>query len=243
MRRLELLRSDWAVLRQFLRGMPREGDHGQRLGAFYAPQAAHYDRFRERLLQGRAELIASLDLAADAHIVELGAGTGRNLDFFPGPQRSSAHFTLVDLCAPLLDQARMRCRGMDNVDIVCADATRFRPHVPADCVLMSYALSMIPDWRAALDNAVAMLRPGGRLAVVDFHVSAAHAPAGQQRHGALTRWFWPRWFGHDGVRLDPQHLPQLAARMPHHTLIQARAVLPYLPFLRVPYFRFVGIKD
>lgn len=243
MRRLEVLRSDWAVLRQFLRGMPHDGDHGQRLGAFYGPQAAHYDRFRERLLQGRAELIASLDLAADAHIVELGAGTGRNLDFFPETLRRSARFTLVDLCEPLLEQAHTRCRGMVNVSIVCADATRFRPQAPVDCVLMSYALTMIPDWRAALDYAIAMLRPGGLLAVVDFHVSAADAPAEQQQHGALTRWFWPRWFGHDGVRLDPEHLPLLAARMPRHTLVQARAALPYLPFLRVPFMRFVGTKD
>lgn len=63
MPRLESLRSDLAVLRQLLRGMPREGDHAQRLVGFYGQQAEHYDRFRERLLPGRAELIAALHLA------------------------------------------------------------------------------------------------------------------------------------------------------------------------------------
>jgi S-adenosylmethionine-diacylgycerolhomoserine-N-methlytransferase len=28
---------------------------------------------------------------------------------------------------------------------------------------------MIPDWRAAVDNALTMLRPNGVLGVVDFH--------------------------------------------------------------------------
>jgi ubiquinone/menaquinone biosynthesis C-methylase UbiE len=240
MRRFEALRGEVAVLRQFLRGMPREGAQDERLGAFYGPQAAHYDRFRERLLQGRAELIAALELAADAHVVELGAGTGRNLEFFPEPLRQTARFTLVDLCRPLLEQARHRTRDMDNVAVIHADATRVRPPAPADCVLLSYALTMIPDWRGAIDNALAMLRRGGQLAVVDFHVSAREPPPGQTRHGALARAFWPRWFGHDGVCLDPDHLPTLAARCPDHVLVQASAALPYLPLLRVPYFRFVG---
>jgi hypothetical protein len=37
-------------------------------------------------------------------------------------------------------------------------------------VYFSYALTMIADWRRALDNALAMLAPGGTLGVVDFHL-------------------------------------------------------------------------
>lgn len=41
--------------------------------------------------------------------------------------------------------------------------------VPAfDRILISYSLSMIPDWQAALAEAVRHLAPGGQLAVVDF---------------------------------------------------------------------------
>ena len=56
--------------------------HAEALSAFYAPQAHHYDRFRERLLRGRAELIERLPLADGARVVELGGGTGRNAEFF-----------------------------------------------------------------------------------------------------------------------------------------------------------------
>ena len=55
MRRLDALRADAGVLLSLLRGMPRSATHEERLQAFYAPQAAHYDAFRERLLQGRRE--------------------------------------------------------------------------------------------------------------------------------------------------------------------------------------------
>ena len=37
-----------------------------------------------------------------------------------------------------------------------------------DRVFISYALSMIPDWQAALVQAASCVAPGGRLEVVDF---------------------------------------------------------------------------
>lgn len=240
MQALETLRGDLAVLRQFLRGMPRDGDHATRLAGFYGDQAEHYDRFRERLLPGRAALIGSLQLPRNARVLELGGGTGRNLEYFPIERRDDLQFELVDLCEPLLDIARRRTDGWPRLRITCADATRYRPDDAVDVVLVSYALTMIPDWRATIDNAIAMLRPGGQLAVVDFHVSSATPGPARARHGWATRQFWPRWFAHDGVHLDPEHLSVLCERLPQHRLVESRARLPYLPGLRVPYYRFVG---
>jgi S-adenosylmethionine-diacylgycerolhomoserine-N-methlytransferase len=240
MRRLEALNDEFRVLRQLLRGMPRRGSHGERLAGFYAGQAGAYDRFRERLLAGRAELIAPLALQPGAHVVELGAGTGRNVQFFPADTQARCRFTLVDLCAPLLAQARQRVAGRANVCVVEADATAWQPAQPADLVLLSYALSMMPSWRGVIANARRMLAPGGRVAVVDFYVSAATPAPGLSRHGLFTRAFWPRWFAHDGVQLGPERLDELRQQFPRHTLVEDAHPVPYLPGLRVPHFRFVG---
>ncbi|WP_257385569.1 class I SAM-dependent methyltransferase [Tahibacter caeni] len=243
MRRLDALRADAGVLLSLLRGMPRDVPHAQRLQAFYAPQAAHYDAFRERLLQGRQALIAGLVLPDRARVVELGGGTGRNLDFFgPDQWQRIAHFHLVDLCPALIERAQARAAADARIDLAQADATRWQPPRPADCVYFSYALTMIPDWRAAIDNALAMLKPGGLIAVVDFYVSPVRPAAGLRRHGAFARWFWPRWFGHDGVHPSAAHLPYLREQLPQHDLVEADAAVPYLPLLRVPYYRFVGRK-
>lgn len=242
MSRLEALRSDFAVLRTMLRGMPRASSHADALSAFYAPQAGHYDRFRERLLRGREELIARLPLPERAHIVELGGGTGRNAEFFRGKLDRVSTLEIVDVCTPLLAQARERARRMPQLQIVEADATTYRPAELVDVVYLSYALTMIPDWRAAVMNAMAMLKPGGVLGVVDFYVSPARPGAGSVRHGAFTRHFWPTWFRHDGVRLDAQHLPELRRLMPDHEFVEARAAVPYVPLARVPYYVFVGRK-
>ncbi len=116
----------------------------------------------------------------------------------------------------------------------------YRPAQPVDLVYFSYSLTMIPNWRGALDNALAMLRPGGTLGVVDFYVSEPDPAPGLARHGALTRWLWPRWFGHDGVHPNPDHLPTLRRCLPDHRLLEGEGPVPYLPGARVPYYVFTG---
>lgn len=233
---------DARVLMSLARGVPRQGSHAQRLQAFYGPQADHYDTFRARLLSGRGELVARMAPADGADIVELGGGTGYNLTFFGDRLDRMGHVEIVDLCPALLRQARRRWAGRANVRIVEADATNYVAAHPADCVYFSYALTMIPNWRAAIGNALAMLKPGGTLGVVDFYVSPAQPTQDAVRHGLFTRTFWPRWFAHDGVRLKPDQLELLRTVLPDHQVSEHMASLPYVPLLRVPYYIFVGRK-
>lgn len=235
-------RGDARILLSLVRGQRTKGSHAERLQAFYGPQAEHYDTFRERLLRGRDELMTLLAPAPGTEAVELGAGTGRNLEFLGERLATLQSLELVDLCPALLAQARRRTEGLHNVRVVEADAVTYRPARPVDVVYLSYSLSMIPDWEGALDNALSMLKPGGLLGVVDFYVSEARPTPGLSRHDALTRWFWPRWFRHDGVHLDPRHLASLRRLLPDHVLHERRARMPYLPGVRVPYYVFVGRK-
>ncbi|MEQ8234374.1 MAG: class I SAM-dependent methyltransferase [Gammaproteobacteria bacterium] len=227
------------VVWRLLRGQPRSDDHRERLQGFYAPQARHYDAFREKLLAGRADLVERLCLAPGQHVVELGAGTARNLDFIPpGLRAGLGRIDVVDLCPALLDEARRRCRAWPNVHVHEDDAARFNPGGTVDRVLLSYALTMMPDWRATLRNAFRMLRPGGLVGVVDF--SLPRAP-----NSDMPRWqqlFWRRWFAHDGVWLDPAHGAFLDGLFERITRIDRRHALPYVPLLKVPYYLYVGRK-
>lgn len=228
-----------------LRGMDRSGDHAKRLEGFYAGQAASYDRFRERLLHGRDDLLARLPLRPGASLVELGAGTGRNLEPIADRIPGLSAVYLVDLCPSLLAVARQRiaARGWSNVSAVEADATTWRPPLPVDAVVCAYSLSMMPDWRATVANACAMLKPDGMLAVVDFTVvdSATAFLSGTQKQPAALRWAWRRWFGHDGVHPDAALLPHLSGTMQTVHLAVGRGRIPYLP-LRAAYAQYIGIR-
>jgi S-adenosylmethionine-diacylgycerolhomoserine-N-methlytransferase len=229
------LAAEARVIAALARGMPRAGAHAARLERFYGPQARDYDAFRERLLHGREALVRLLDPPPGAHVVELGGGTGRAPELFGARLQDLGRLEIVDLCAALLAVARERHAGRPNVRCVMGDATTYRPATSVDRVYFSYSLTMIPDWRAALDNAIAMLGPGGLLGIVDFHICP-------ERHGALARAFWTRWFAHDGVHLSPDHSTYVESRLETIASIQARGRVPYLRGLGAPYWVYVGRK-
>lgn len=234
--------ADAKTLWRMVRGQPSGATLRERLERFYAPQASRYDDFREGLLHGRGELVARLPIAPGMTMVELGGGTGRNLDFFGDRLDKLERYDLVELSPSMAAAARRRAASRANVRVVEADAVRFTPAEAVDCVLFSYSLTMMPDWFRAVDNAVSMLRPGGVLAVVDFYVSRRYPAPGRVCHRAGTRVVWPLWFAHDGVYLSPDHLPYLESRVEPLRCEEHLGSIPYVPGLRVPWYLFVGRK-
>lgn len=230
----------YPVLRQMLRGQGSSPHLAERLEQFYRPQSRDYDRSRASLLPGRDEVVRMLELKPGEHVIDLGAGTGANLEHMGEALPALASVTLVDLCSSLAGLARARAARHPNVTLVEADMTRWRPAQPADVVLMSYSLTMVPDWFAAIDAALDMLRPGGRLGVVDFYVSRRVPEAGLRAHGLLTRTFWPAWFGHDGVHPSPDHLPYLRYRL--ETLALHERLHRPVRGVAVPWYIHVGRK-
>ena len=99
---------------------------------------------------------------------------------------------------------------------------------------------MIPDWFAAIDNAISMLRPGGVLGVVDFYVSRKHVAAGRRRTGGGIAVSGPS--GLPATCLGPDHLPYLESRLETLWLEESQSKVPYIPLLRTPYYQFLGRK-
>jgi len=236
-------RDDLQVLRQLLVGKRATGNHAQDLDRFYGPQAGAYDSFRERLLPGRESFMHALPLRPGARVVDFGAGTGRHWLYVAEQLPGLASLDLVDLCTPLQAIARDRFAALPQVRVVHGDATVWQPTPPAepaDLVVFSYSLSMMVDWRAALANARRLLRPGGVIGMIDFCTLPAAPPPPLRPLPAWARWFWPRWFRHDGVLLREPVLPALLAGGATHALHQSNARLPYLPLAGVPWFHWIG---
>jgi S-adenosylmethionine-diacylgycerolhomoserine-N-methlytransferase len=237
------LLSDLRVLYHLVAKPVRGADHAARMESFYAGQAAGYDSFRDRLLQGRRELYASIPIPDGGVWLDLGGGTAANLEFIGDRLSRLRKVYVVDLSPSLLEvaQARIRRNGWTNVEAVHGDATTFRSaEGAADVVTFSYALTMIPDWFAAVENARRALAPGGVIGVVDFFVARKHPAAEMPRHSWCTRTFWPAWFAADNVFPSADHLPFLQSHFEPLRLTAGRAKVPYLPLLRVPYYQFVG---
>src|SRR6185436_17075957 len=111
-----------------------------RMENFYAGQAEAYDDFRRRLLKGRQELWNLLPPPQGGTWLDMGGGTGANLDYFgPAISRLSKIYVL-DLSHSLLEVAKKRfaANGWTNAETIEADATTFQPPTgPVDVVTFS----------------------------------------------------------------------------------------------------------
>jgi len=75
----------------------------------------------------------------------------------------------VDYSNAMLERARERVRreGWKNVELVWADAAGIELEEKVDAALCTLAIGVIPDYRRALERMVALVKPGGRLALGD----------------------------------------------------------------------------
>jgi demethylmenaquinone methyltransferase/2-methoxy-6-polyprenyl-1,4-benzoquinol methylase/ArsR family transcriptional regulator len=130
---------------------------------------------------------AILDLVGDAPLqalLDLGAGTGRMLELLsPLAVRAVG----VDLSPDMLNLARARIdeRGLRNVQLRQGDV--YAPPVERgayDLVVIHQVLHFLDDPGRALREAAGLLRPGGRLIVVDF---AEHEEEALREHFAHRR--------------------------------------------------------
>jgi ubiquinone/menaquinone biosynthesis C-methylase UbiE len=146
----------------------------RRRSAYWDKQAARYDRamnFWDRHLFGDSRPWACGRAAGD--VLEVAIGTGRNLPFYPGGT-SVTRLTGVDWSAAMLAIARERAAALGrDADLRQGDAQALDfPAESFDTVLCALGLCAIPDDRRAVTEMARVLRPGGRLLLVD-HVAAS----------------------------------------------------------------------
>lgn len=227
---------------------PVRGDSdAERLESFYVKQVDAYDRFRKRLLTGRDELMRAMQPKEGEVWVDMGCGTGANIEFLGSDLNKLKKVYLVDLTTSMLRVANKRIQDnhWDNVETRHDDATSWKPECgTVDSILFSYSLTMIPDWFAAIDRAYEALKPGGTIGVVDFYIARKYPGKRRMRQSFSTRWFWPIWFSLDNLFLSCDILPYLSRKFEEVTLIERADRLPYCPVFwkKMPRFVFVGRK-
>jgi S-adenosylmethionine-diacylgycerolhomoserine-N-methlytransferase len=239
-------RSDMRVLWHLLSAKAKTGaDHQERLEAFYSGQREAYDAFRKRLLHGRERLMEMLPLPEiGGRLVDMGGGTGSNLEALGDRIRTLENASVLDLCPSLLHVANERIsqKGWTNVRAIHGDATQYQPEAPLDAITFSYSLTMIPNWFEAILHAWDILKPGGLIGVVDFYVPRKWPDAGRKKGSGFTRSFWPTWFSYDNVFLSPDHLPFLSKRFEPLVVEEHRGKVPYMLGMKAPYYIFIGRK-
>ena len=163
------------------------GSHAALMNAVYRRQRLIYDVSRKYFLFGRDALIEGLDAGEGTAVLEIACGTGRNLARI-GRAYPGAALHGLDISSEMLISARAKL-GRRAI-LAEADACAFAPEAlfgraAFDRIVISYAISMIPDWQGALREALRHLAPGGSVHIVDF--GTQEGLPGWFRRG-LRRW-------------------------------------------------------
>lgn len=180
--------------------------HAALMDEVYRGQRHIYDFTRKYYLFGRDTLIEGLNARAGIRVLEVACGTGRNLAKI-GKAWPGVRLFGLDISAEMLKSARAALGAEARLGE--GDACSFDPQdllgEPAfERIVLSYSLSMIPDWQGALDHAAGLLAPGGELHVVDFgDLSGLPGPLQTLLRGWLARF-----------HVEPRvAMPEVAARI------------------------------
>lgn len=159
----------------------------------------------------RAWTLEALNLQPGDRVVDVGAGPGLLGSEIAAAVGPSGHVTMIDNSDSMLRIARRRCRVADVEDrtaLVRGDATALPlPDGACDSAVCTQVLEYIPGVDAALRELRRVLKPGGRLVIVDtdWGTLAWHSTDPERMRTVLNTWC--RRFA------DP-HLPRsLGARL------------------------------
>jgi ubiquinone/menaquinone biosynthesis C-methylase UbiE len=118
----------------------------------------------------RRKAVAALNLKAGDVVLEIGAGTGRNLPYLVAAVGPSGTVVAVDASEGMLAEAGKLVgrHGWSNVQLLRQDAAQLQVDHDFDAVLFSLSYSVLPEPGPALARAWKRLRPSSRVVVMDM---------------------------------------------------------------------------
>ncbi|HQU81797.1 MAG TPA: methyltransferase domain-containing protein [Pyrinomonadaceae bacterium] len=148
----------------------------KQLNNLYRFQRHFYDLTRRFFLFGRDDLLRQMNVLPGERVLEVGCGTGRNLLKLAQIQPEAKIYGL-DASDEMLKTAGAKLDAQNQQKAIVLRQglaeqfdyqTTFNLDQPFDKIFISYSLSMFPNWREAILNAIENLKPEGDFYILDF---------------------------------------------------------------------------
>jgi ubiquinone/menaquinone biosynthesis C-methylase UbiE len=136
-----------------------------------------YEYLTEKLHgRHRLEALDLLHLEAGQSVLDVPTGTGANLPLLIERIGSTGKIFAVDYSPGMLNRARAKVKkaGWGNVTLVEADARTVDGEMlgveQVDAAICMLGLSVVPDWPVVFQRMFDLVRPGGRVVVMDLYL-------------------------------------------------------------------------
>jgi SAM-dependent methyltransferase len=154
------------------------------------------------VVEQRRQTLTVLALEPGERVIDIGGAPGYLARDIAPLVGTDGHVIVVDNSDSMLQAARETCAGEPSIDVMKGDAS----HLPAedaefDVAVATQVFEFVPDVDAALAEAFRVLRPGGRIVVLD---TDSDSIVWASSDAALTTELLSAW---DQRHADP-HLPR-----------------------------------
>jgi len=203
-------------------------NHEDELNQFYENQATLYDAYRQNMLHGKKHLVPMIPFKEYDNLLILAGGTGDIIDHMPYINKLK-RVVIVDLCEKLLNVAKKR-NNLENIKIIHHDATTYKSKKKFDKIIITYSLTMIPDWKKTIDVIKNNLKDGGYVGVADFTTKSNNI------FEILNGYLFKNMFKTDGVILNEKHISILDKEFNRVNCYIDYGGFPFIPFIKCPYY-------
>lgn len=150
----------------------------------YARWAPIYDAVCGPVMVKGRRAAASAARAVGCRILEVGVGTGLSFDDYD----ATTEITGIDLSAPMLDKAREKMASgrypyVREVWLMDAHAMTFAS-ATFDCVVAQFVITLVADPERVLSECHRVVKPGGRIILVNHLYSEVGLAAAVERWAA-----------------------------------------------------------
>lgn len=131
--------------------------------------------------KARNYAIEELELKKGQTVLNLPCGTGVNFKYFNEYLNNSGLIIGIDLSSGMLDKAKQKIEksGWTNIDTELKNATKIdqewlngysNEKITVDAVFCDLGLSGLPEWQNIIDNMISILKPKGRIVILDWYL-------------------------------------------------------------------------
>ena len=152
-------------------------EKARRVRGVFDSVATRYDLMNDLMSLGihrlwKRQAVELSGVRRGQRVLDLASGTGDLAARFAGPVGPGGEVVVADINAAMLDQGRQRLvdQGLvGNIRYVQADAQSLPfPGNHFDCVSIGFGLRNVTDKQRALKSILRVLKPGGRLLILEF---------------------------------------------------------------------------
>ena len=188
------------------------------------------------MLHGKLPMLYSIDYKSNDDILIVAGGTGDILEYIKTYVNKCNSITVIDICDHMIDYAKERVKKnkWDNVTCICLNALDINTLFKYDTVIISYSLTMIPEWKDVIDISIDCLKSNGQLVVADFTFTET-----QYR---LTKMLFNFIFSFSYINVNPEHISYLQDKLKTQYLRRDYGSFPNLPGIYCPYYYGLFIK-